>query len=96
MSCWFIFIACVIHTCVATKIFYVLPDNVSDINCPSQPCATLDQYLLGNGSLPVLSDVEYHFLPGDHQVINIIDIEEAFNLSLIGFGLSPANLVCWL
>ena len=94
MNCWFLFIAHVISTCTATKILYVLPDNVSDVNCPSQPCATLGQYLLDNGSLPVLSDVEYHFLPGDHHVVNIINMYDAFNFSLIGFGLSPAKLIC--
>ena len=86
-----------ISTCYSTdiRIFYVLPDNVSDINCPSQPCATLGQYLLDNGSLPVLSNVEYHFLPGEHHLIDIIYMERAFNFSLIGFGLSPAKFVCW-
>ena len=94
MSCWFFSIVHVISTCAATKILYVLPDNVSDVNCPSQPCATLGQYLLDNGSLPVLSDVEYQFLPGEHHVVNIINVHDAFNFSLIGFGLSPAKLVC--
>ena len=85
----------VISTCTATKILYVLPDNVSDVNCPSQPCATLDQYLLDNGSLPVLSDVVYQFLPGEHHVVNAINMVSALNLSLIGYRLSPAKLVCW-
>ena len=94
MNYWFISIVYVISTCTATKILYVLPDNVSDVNCPSQPCATLGQYLLDNGSLPVLSDVEYYFLLGEHHVVNTINIEGAINLSLIGFGLSSARLVC--
>ena len=94
MKCWFVSIVHVISTCTATEILYVLPDNVSDVNCPSQPCATLGQYLLDNGSLPVLSDVEYHFLPGEHHVVNNVDIEKAFNFSLIGFDLSPAKLIC--
>ena len=94
MSCWLFSIVHVISTCTATEILFVLPDNVSDVNCPSQPCATLGQYLLDNGSLPVLSDVEYQFLPGEHHVVNIINVHDAFNFSLIGFGLSPAKLVC--
>ena len=94
MNYWLVSILPVISTCTATKILYILPDNVSDVNCPAQPCATLGQYLLDNGSLPVLSDVEYHFLPGEHHVVNNVDIEKAFNFSLIGFGLSPAKLVC--
>ena len=84
-----------ISPCTATRILYVLPDNVSDVNCPSQPCATLGHYLLDNGSLPVLSNVEYHFLPGKHQVVDTIDIEEAFNFSLIGCSLSQTKFVCW-
>ena len=91
---WFISIVHVISTCTATKILYVLPDNVSDVNCPSQPCATLGQYLLDNGSLPVLSNVEYYFLPGEHHVINVIKME-VLNLSLIGFGLAPPKLILW-
>ena len=95
MNCWLIFLVYVISSCTATRILYVLPDDVSDVNCPSQPCATLGQYLLDNGSLPVLSNVEYHFLPGEHRVVNAINIEEAFNFSLIGYGLLPVELVCW-
>ena len=94
LNCWFVSIVHVISTCTATKILYVLPDNVSDVNCPSQPCATLGQYLLDNGSLPVLSDVEYHFLPGEHHVVHSINVESAFNFSLIGFDMSPSKLVC--
>ena len=90
-----IFIVHVISTCTAIKILYVLPDNVSDVNCPSQPCDTLGQYLLDNGSLPVLSDVEYYFLAGEHIVVDYIFMINASNFSLIGFGLSPAKLVCW-
>ena len=94
MNYWFISIVHVISTCTATKILYVLPDNVSDVNCPSQPCATLDQYLLDNGSLPVLLNAEYFFLPGEHHIVNVIDIEGAINFSLNGFSVSPAKLVC--
>ena len=93
---WFISIVHVISTCTATKILYVLPDNVSDVNCPSQPCATLGQYLLDNGSLPVLSNVEYYFLPGEHHVVNVVIVVKASNLSLMGYGSSPAKLVCRL
>ena len=51
-------------------VLHVLPDNSStNASCPSQqPCATLSQYLLDNGTLPVVSNVEYHFLPGEHHV----------------------------
>ena len=84
-----------IFTCTATRILYVLPDNVSDVNCPSQPCATLGQYLLDNGSLPVSSDVEYYFLPGQHHITKVVDIWKAVDILLVGVGLSPVELVCW-
>ena len=83
-----------ISTCTATKILYVLPDNVSDVNCPSQPCATLGQYL-HNRTLPIVLNVEYHFLPGEHYVTDIMQIWLAVNFSFIGVGMSPAKWVCW-
>ena len=94
MNYLFISTVHVISTCTATKILYVLPDNVSDVNCPSQPCTTLGQYLLDNGSLPVLSDVEYYFLPGEHHITSALKIENAINILLIGVSLSPVELVC--
>ena len=56
----------------ANKILYVLPNNSTNTSCTSQPCATLSQYLLDDGSLPDVENVEYHFLPGEHQVPNDI------------------------
>ena len=54
---------------VSHQIFYVLPDNSTNASCLFQPCATLGQYLLdNNGTLPVVSNVEYLFLPGEHHV----------------------------
>ena len=94
MKYLFIFTVHVISTCTATKILYVLPDNVSDVNCPSQPCATLGQYLLDNGSLPVLSDVKYYFLPGEHHITYVLEISYAINIWLTGVSLSPVELVC--
>ena len=32
----------------ATQLFHVLPDDPTNVSCPSQPCATLSQYLLDN------------------------------------------------
>ena len=65
----------------ATKILYVSPDNSTNVNCPSQPCATLSQYLLDNGTLSVVSNVEYHFLPGEHHVpANMIDTPKFIQL----------------
>ena len=52
----------------ATRIFYVSPFGFSNVSCPSQPCAALIDYLEdNNGTLPVVSNVEYRFLPGEHH-----------------------------
>ena len=64
------------------EIFYVLPDN--SLSCPSQPCATLSQYVLDNGTLPVVSNVEYHFLPGEHHVPANMTLQNLHNFSIIG------------
>ena len=68
----------------ATKILYVSPDNSTNVNCPSQPCATLSQYLLDNGTLPVVSNVGYHFLPGEHHVPANMILQNLYNFSIIG------------
>jgi len=65
------FILTTIHiwTSTGVQIFTILPDDTTNVSCPSQPCATLSQYLLDdNGTLPVVSNVEYHFLPGEHHL----------------------------
>ena len=68
----------------ATTIFYVLPDDSTTDSCPSQLCATLSQYLLdNNGTLPVVSNVEYHFLPGEYHQDNIL-IQYANNFTITG------------
>ena len=82
---WLILIEIQICISTATGILYVLPDNSTDaVSCPSQPCATLSQYLLDNGTLPVVSNVEYHFLPGEHHVPANMILESLHNLSIIG------------
>ena len=68
----------------ATEIFYVLPDNSTNASCPSQPCATLSQYWLHNGTLPVVSNVAYHFLPGEHHVPANMTLQNLHNFSIIG------------
>ena len=80
---------------IATKILYVLPDNSTNANCPSQPCATLKQYLLDNSTLSVVSNVEYHFLPGEHNIPANTVLEDLHNFSIIGIvnKTSPAVLV---
>ena len=82
----FNFILTTVGICIstATEIFYVLPDNFTTASCPSQPCATLSQYWLSNGTLPVISNVEYHFLPGEHYVPANMMLQNLHNFSIIG------------
>ena len=80
-----IFTLVAIDVSTATEILYVLPDNSTNVaSCPSQPCATLSQYLSDNGSLPVVSNVEYHFLPGEHHVPANLILQNLHNFSIIG------------
>ena len=69
---------------VVGEVLYVLPDNSTNVLCPSQPCATLSQHLLHNGTLPVVPNVEYHFLPGEHHVPANMTLQNLHNFSIIG------------
>ena len=96
MECYliFIFVETQILISTATEILYVLPDNSTNaISCPSQPCATLSQYVLDNGTLPVVSNVEYHFLPGEHHVPANLVLQNLYNFSIIGKTKSSVVLV---
>ena len=73
------------------QVLYVLPDNSTNASCPFQPCATLSQYLL-NGSLPVASNVEYHFLPGEHHIFREITLWYLQNFTIIGSQSSTASI----
>ena len=88
-----ILLAIQIWISTATEILHVLPDNSTDaVSCPSQPCATLSQYLLDNGTLPVVSNVEYHFLPGEHNVPANMTLQNLHNFSIIGTVSKPSPL----
>ena len=68
-----------------TDVLVILPDNPVNTSCPSQPCATLSQYLLdNNGTLPVLSNVEYHLLPGEHHVPLYHGFFSLYNFTFVG------------
>ena len=81
-----ILVAVLIGISTATEIFYVLPDNSPNINCPSHHCATFSQYFLDNYKLPVVSNVEYHLLPGEHYVISteMVEFTNFQNFLLVG------------
>ena len=75
----------------ATDVFYVLSDNSV---CSSQPyhSHTLGQYLLiNNGTLPQVTNVEYHFLPGEHQVPANMALTNLSNFSITGDVSEPSS-----
>ena len=75
----------ILNTSKSNDQFFVLPDDSADISCPSQPCATLSQYLLdNNGTLPVVSNVEYHFLPGEHVIPANLELLNIKNFTFVG------------
>ena len=86
MKWYLVFILVEIQICIsmAGEVLYVSPHNLANTSCPSQPCATLNQYLLHNGTLPVVSNVEYHFLPGKHHVPANMILQNLYNFSIIG------------
>ena len=89
----FILLATQTWISLSAEILYVLPDNsTSAVSCPSQPCATLSQYVLDNGTLPVVSNVEYRFLPGEHHVPANMTIQNLHNFSIIGTVSKPSPL----
>ena len=106
MKCFQIFILTAIQFQISIanldQIFYVLPNN-SNVSCTFRPCATLGQYLLDDGRLAVVSNVKYHFLPGEHRVpVNMV-LQNLHNFSIFGtkmessytvlFGCSQSHVV---
>ena len=87
----------IIWVVCTSSVIYVLPDSSSAKRCPTQPCATLSQYLLdNNGTLPVIDNVEYHLLPGEHHVQTMIELYGLFNLTFFGLtrkGLLPVVII---
>ena len=78
----------------ATDVFYVLSDHSVNVSCSSQPCHshTLGQYLLiNNGILPQVTNVEYHFFPGEHQVPANMVLTNLCNFSIIGDISEPSS-----
>ena len=68
----------------STKIFYVVPDNSSNISCPANHCTTVSQYFMDNSTLPVGINVKYHLLPGEHYITTMAVLTNLQNFSLVG------------
>ena len=78
------------------NVLYVLPNNSSSASCPSHPCATLSQYQQNDGTLSIVSNVQYHLLPGEHYVPANMILINLYNFTLIGINgenLSPVVLI---
>ena len=75
-------------TTTIASYFYVLPVNTNQTNCPSQPCATLSHYLKNKTVLSSISDVEFHFLPGEHHVTSNMEMWHVANFSLVGLSVN--------
>jgi len=70
---------------VLTDVLFILPNNLSNTSCPSQPCATLSQHLLdNNGTLPVVENVEYHLFPGEHLIPSNVKLYGLHNFTFVG------------
>ena len=82
------FVAIQVWISTATKILYVIPDDSTNTtSCLSYSCATLSQYLLdNNNTLPALSNVQYYFLPGKHQISTKVALRNLHNFSIIGIA----------
>ena len=53
---------------------------------------SVNSYVLDNGTLPVVSNVEYRFLPGEHYVPANMVLQNLYNFSIIGTVSKPSPL----
>lgn len=83
-------------TCTAVIVYYVRPDDQSDINddCPTgHECHTLQYYLL-NYSKYFTSNTQLHFLQGNFYINTDMVIENLNNFSLIGSSVNSTSIEC--
>ena len=82
-----------LYSCI--ELFYVLPDNPTNVSCASEPCATLSQYLMND--ISKMSNVKFLFLPGELNLASDIIIQDVCNVTMVGFNcdnLAPAAILC--
>ena len=77
----------------ATRIIYVLPDEPTKTSRLSHTGTntTLGQYLLDDGTLRNVTNVEYHFLPGEHRVPANMVLTNLSNFSITGDTREPSS-----
>ena len=87
-----------VYMCTPTELFYVLPDNSTNASCPSQPCATLSQYIeLYDTSRISTSNVKFLFLSGTHSLTSNIIMQRVHNVTMVGVNydnLAPSIIFC--
>ena len=77
----------------ATDTLYIIPENSTATNCPSQPCATLSGYVLNSSLISFVSNFDIYFLPGKHHLITDMEFWNVSNVSLIGIDNHKSSLV---
>ncbi|XP_065915481.1 uncharacterized protein [Dysidea avara] len=77
---------------VVALVIHVVPDHPNIINCPSQPCTTLDNLLLNN-SLSNISNVEFKLLPGVYNVTSNLVIQHVHNVSFVGVEYASMDVI---
>ena len=85
-----------LHLIKAMSVYYVTPDDQSDINsgCPiDHECHTLQYYLL-NSSKYFTSNTQLHFLQGIFYINADIVIDSLHNFSLVGIGVNDTLIEC--
>ena len=85
-----------LHLTTATGVYYVTPDDQSDINndCPiDHECHTLQYYLL-NSSKYFTSNTQLHFLQGIFYINDDIVIDSLHNFLLVGSSVNDTLIEC--
>ena len=72
-----------IYTCTTTGLFHVFPDP-NNVSCPSQPCATISDYILNMSGIISISNVKFLFLSGKHNLATNITMQYAHNVTMTG------------
>ena len=71
---------------MATDILYIIPENSTVANCPSQPCTTLSGYLSNRSLIPFASNFNIYLLSGKHHLITDLEFWNVSSVSLIGIN----------
>jgi len=81
------------YSCTPNGLVNVLPDHLTENNCPSQPCTTLGQHLLNVN----ISDITFLLLSGKHTLHYNITMLNVRNVNMIGVyhdNSTPAKIFC--